>query len=262
MLKQLGVFERRGNYRLELCECECGRRAMVRVNSAGVPRSSRCRSCGPRKGAARPSGVALRTFQAWQRLVGRADLCERWRDAQAFADDMGAKPKETRIEKIDPLKSLEPGNCRWVKFRESGHDGRGSGEYASWSMMWTRVRNPNRDRADYYVGRGIKVCETWREFSAFLADMGPKPSSRHSLDRIDPDGNYEPGNCRWATDIEQANNRTRQHLLTARGKTKTVAEWAREVGVNYGLIEQRVRSLGWDAERAIFTPSQRPPKSA
>lgn len=81
-------------------------------------------------------------------------------------------------------------------------------EYATWCRMITRCTNPNRERWKHYGGRGIKVCDRWRHsFQAFLDDMGPRPSVKHSIDRINNDGHYEPGNCRWATALQQTHNR-------------------------------------------------------
>lgn len=79
--------------------------------------------------------------------------------------------------------------------------------YSSWSHMRGRCRNPRADRYKDYGGRGIKVCERWDSFEAFLSDMGERPSKMHSIDRINVDGHYEPTNCKWATAKEQALNR-------------------------------------------------------
>lgn len=85
-----------------------------------------------------------------------------------------------------------------------------SPEYYSWMSMKSRCTNPNRENWMRYGGRGITVCERWMKFSNFLEDMGLRPGPKYSIDRIDPDGNYEPGNCRWATSAEQAMNKRRQ----------------------------------------------------
>lgn len=92
--------------------------------------------------------------------------------------------------------------------RATTHNGYKEKEYRNWMGMLNRCRNPNFKDWEYYGGRGITVCERWKNsFRFFLDDMGPRPSDAHSIDRINVDGNYEPGNCRWATPKEQAQNR-------------------------------------------------------
>jgi hypothetical protein len=126
--------------------------------------------------------------------------------------------------------------------------------YAIWKQMRQRCHNPNHPYYASYGGRGIQVCERWREsFSAFVEDMGPRPSEAYSLDRIDNNGDYEPNNCRWATKQEQSKNRSGRRLLTARGETKMISEWAAELGVRIGLLDGRLRR-GWSEEAAVLTP--------
>lgn len=107
-------------------------------------------------------------------------------------------------------------------------------EYTSWSQMITRCINTKGRKYKYYGGRGIKVCDRWRfSFDNFLADMGPKPSPTHTLDRYpDMNGNYEPSNCRWATKKEQADNRRSTIWIEYNGERLTVADWSRKLGVN------------------------------
>lgn len=127
--------------------------------------------------------------------------------------------------------------------------------YRSWAMMIQRCINKNLKGYSDYGGRGIKVCDRWKEsFTNFLADMGPRPSPEHSIDRIDNDGHYEPGNCRWATDHQQRRNKRTTRLLTLDGKTQCIADWTRDIVVAAGTISQRL-SRGWSVERALSTPT-------
>ena len=126
-------------------------------------------------------------------------------------------------------------------------------EKVAWSAMLQRVGvrsgGKARDIANYRE-RGITVCERWLVYTNFLDDMGPRPSPKHSLDRINNDGNYEPGNCRWATSTEQNRNTRANILLTYAGKTQCMADWAEELGISYSAIKQRVRR-GWTAEETL-----------
>lgn len=131
------------------------------------------------------------------------------------------------------------------------HGEYGSAEYRTWRGMLNRCHNTREPGFANYGGRGIVVCHRWRDsFKNFLADMGRKPSTRHSIDRIDNDGNYEPDNCRWATAKEQSRNQSTNRFLTYGGETMPVAAWAERVGVKASTISRRL-ALGWTVDRTL-----------
>jgi hypothetical protein len=130
-------------------------------------------------------------------------------------------------------------------------------EYRTWSAMIGRCSESSRGKkgGKRYVDRGIIVCERWKDFENFLADMGPRLSVQNSIDRFpDQDGNYEPGNCRWATSIQQANNTSANVCLTFYGKTMTLTEWSRISLVHSNTIRMRLRK-GWSEKLAVWTPT-------
>jgi hypothetical protein len=115
-----------------------------------------------------------------------------------------------------------------------------SPEYSVWEAMHERCRNPKAFAYSRYGGRGIYVCARWKSFTAFLADMGPRPAG-YTIDRINNDGNYEPTNCRWATREQQQNNMRRNRYVALRGKKVTIAEAARILKIPYDTAHGRVR---------------------
>jgi hypothetical protein len=103
-------------------------------------------------------------------------------------------------------------------------------EYATWKSIRQRCYNPNTVGSEFYLGKGIKVCERWmKSFKNFLDDMGPKPDASYSIDRIDNNGNYEPSNCRWATRQEQVENRSVCIKYEYNGESLLVSQWAKKL---------------------------------
>lgn len=131
-------------------------------------------------------------------------------------------------------------------------------EYAVWANMLQRCTNPKNRSYKRYGGRGIKVCDRWLKFENFYADIPRRPSPIHSLDRYpDNNGDYEPGNVRWATDSEQAHNKTNNVNLTYLGETHCLTEWARILGIPLPTLHNRLR-VGWSVEETLGTPSNNP----
>jgi hypothetical protein len=128
-------------------------------------------------------------------------------------------------------------------------------EFMAWVAMRQRCENPRVKSFKDYGARGISVCLRWQTFETFLADMGQRPSSAHSIDREHNDGNYEPGNCRWATVGVQNNNRRSNLRLTFNGETKTAAEWERKIGLKTGMVSKRL-AMGWALARVLATVPQ------
>jgi hypothetical protein len=122
--------------------------------------------------------------------------------------------------------------------------------YRIWHSIRQRCENPNNKTYPRYGGRGIKLCDRWQSFGNFIEDMGEPPEGM-SIDRIDGDGDYEPGNCRWATPTQQQNNIRTNRMFTHDGKTMTLAQWARELGIAYHVLKYRLNQ-GWQPPK-LFT---------
>jgi hypothetical protein len=151
------------------------------------------------------------------------------------------------------LKTVRDSNLKSENTRSCGclyhrHHQSRTPTHKSWTSMVKRCRNPT---PQYY---DIKVCHRWRcSFLNFLDDMGERPGPEYTLDRIDNDKGYYPGNCRWATAKEQARNRRTNHLITYRGKTLPIAVWADHVGLKGKCLRSRI-NRGWPIEKALNIP--------
>lgn len=137
---------------------------------------------------------------------------------------------------------------RGTKFKTPG--------YTAWRDMIQRCKNPKLSNYHLYGGQGIKVCDKWLKFDNFLEDMGEKPSGM-TLDRTNNDGNYEPGNCRWATPKEQSRNRRINKYIEWNGKRLVAIDWQQETGINNITISTRLKR-GWPVEQALTMPPFKP----
>lgn len=136
------------------------------------------------------------------------------------------------------------------------HGMSGSAEYNAWASMIDRCYRENSHNYQRYGARGIAVCDEWRgSFEAFIRDMGCRPSSNHSLDRIDNDGDYEPANCRWATPKQQQANRRVTRTVVYGGREVPISELERKAGLARGVMAARL-DLGWSVERAMSEPGR------
>lgn len=157
------------------------------------------------------------------------------------------------IEMNNPVKEypLQP----WVKITNGMRP-----EYVTWAAILSRCRNPNSYKYKDYGGRGIKVCSRWENgdgirtgFQCFLSDIGQKPSPKHSVDRINNDGDYEPSNCKWSTNKRQANNRRSNRKLTYQGESMSMMDLADKYRMSYFVLRNRI-SRGWPVDKAITMP--------
>lgn len=165
-------------------------------------------------------------------------------------------------------KSCGRAGCPYYGGVRHGHtrDGQTSLTYSSWRAMVKRCTNENNAHYAEYGGRGILIDARWHVplgtghanvgFLNFLADLGPRPSIQHSLDRIDNDGPYAPGNVRWSLPKGQARNTRRNISLTWQGQTHTLAGWAEQLGLAYETLRHRHVYRGWSVERTLTTPQR------
>lgn len=133
------------------------------------------------------------------------------------------------------------------------HGYTGIPEHVVWKGMRARCNNENHAAYKNYGGRGIKVCKRWNKFSNFLADMGKRPSSKHTIERTDNNKNYEPSNCEWVTRKVNCDNRRDTVVLTFKGRIQSLTKWAEEYNIKNTTVHNRLK-LGWTIKAALSTP--------
>ncbi|NCC68647.1 MAG: hypothetical protein EOM14_10745 [Clostridia bacterium] len=168
-------------------------------------------------------------------------------------------------EKVINSRTLMSGDTRscgclraeMLKSIATTHGESASRLYSIWEGMKGRCYYPKHQRYARYGGRGITVCDEWLDKFEQFRDWALSHGYRDdlSIDRIDNDGNYEPSNCRWATNDEQMSNTSRSLLITYNGQTMTASHWAEAVGISYTTLISRITELGWSMEKALTTPS-------
>lgn len=184
------------------------------------------------------------------------EVSKKWRRYAKFKCHCG-KEFHANIQQIKSGHTKSCG-CNLISFLISlngDHMKSSSPEFTVWDNMIQRCNNPKYRFYKDYGGRGIKVCERWQVFKNFYEDMGDRPSPKHELDRYpNNDGDYEVGNCRWATKKQNCRNRRSNVLIEYNGETKTLIEWTEKLGLNYNKTWQRIKVLNWDIKRALETP--------
>lgn len=166
---------------------------------------------------------------------------------------------ECGVERVVRAGSLQRGRstscgctrdvAKWATHHGHQRGGKQSPTYTTWRAMLRRCSDPGHPSYKDYGGRGIGVCDAWRSFEAFLSDMGERPEGKY-LDRIDCDGDYSAGNCRWTTNRENNNNRRNNRRLELDGRTLTVSQWGDVLGLKVGTIHARL-SRGATTEQAL-----------
>ena len=227
------------------CQCACGR-TVVKVG--GSLRRGGVKSCGCLPNRHHPRDLSGQRF-------GRLLVIERTPKAYPFHWSCRCDCGRMVVVSGSNLKNTKSCGCWGLEVQRERTKNRvaGTREHTSWSLARGRCFDESNKAYHYYGGRGITMCERWRNsFAAFVEDMGPCPPGL-SIDRIDNEKDYEPGNCRWADDFTQANNRRGNRRLTFAGRTMTVSQWSRVVGISRAALWERL-DLGWSIERALTAP--------
>ena len=236
------------------CRCDCGQTRSVLQQHL---RRGNTQSCGC---LGRERNIAARTIRlvSGQRFGRLTVISEAGRHRKEIAWECRCDCGTSGIVIASyALRNGDKLSCGCLRLEAvlaacTTHGQTGSTEYKIWVGMKNRCFNPRVKGYANYGGRGITVCDRWNEsFELFLLDVGPRPSPKHSIDRRDNNGNYEPGNAQWALPIEQANNSRHVHFVTVDGVTMSLTGWSRQTGVPAPCIRKRLKR-GWPPGRAVL----------
>lgn len=159
------------------------------------------------------------------------------------------------LARIDHIRSRNNVGCGCTQREAATKHGQwGHPLFHIWQKMIYRCQNPQDKRYKYYGGRGITICDKWKGVTQFIADMESTYKKGLQIERIDNDKGYSPENCRWATQTEQARNKSSNVKLSHNNKTLCLGEWSQITGISYGTLWERFKILGWPAEKTLTTP--------
>lgn len=185
------------------------------------------------------------------KLVGRDPRC-----VQQMARQLGVEKSPEFLAQARSAAGKKPNAGQFVKkhgLAAGGTRGPIDKTYSTWKSMWQRCTNSLHKSFGNYGARGVTVCAKWADFEAFRADMGERPDGK-TLDRYpNKEGNYEPGNCRWATNTQQARNRRGSRVIEAFGRSMLLVEWAEATGIRQDTLSYRLRA-GVPVEVALTSP--------
>ena len=253
------------------CICTCGKK---KIASANCLRTGGTKSCGClTSGAVDHEKRAEAARKRWEKRLGKLDILPGTKIG--FLTVIEVIGRSLRVRCRCGKEFIKQSSLILKDYRSCGcaHDELATGdnnaraalvhgwsetpEHNAWMHIIARCTNPNNAGYYKYGARGISVCARWREkFQNFLDDMGPRPEGKTSIDRINNDGNYEPGNCRWSTPAEQAKNTRRSVILEFNGKRQNMADWARELKISTTAIHNR-RKAGLPIEQVLSTNNVR-----
>ncbi len=228
VLAYAGVRKRNTYWR---CKClACGSVRDYKASNLRAGNSTACHHCpAKRKGGkwGRP------IYTRWLKIINTGEVCKRWQSFEKFAADVGAPPKDKKfLVRIDPTKPYKPSNCVWTN---NGTFVLAQSTRVLAIVAWKRVIKSGH------------MCQRWLSFEAFMADMGEPPKHKPYLKQIDLTKQFEPGNCLWATSH-------RSRLLTHNGRTMSMSDWARELGISKQAVFLRLKKMS--VHEALTKPRQ------